>query len=58
MLATAAAIRCTVTAWQAAARMRVAERAEPAAEPLETNEAAIAPMAVALAADDEVGEPN
>jgi hypothetical protein len=58
MLATAAAIRCTVTAWQAAARMRVAERAEPMAEPLETSDAAAASMTAVLAADDEVGEPN
>ncbi|MGO0999384.1 hypothetical protein [Lysobacter sp. CA196] len=55
MLATAAAIRCTVTAWQAA-RMSSAERAESVAEPLETSDAAAASMA--LAADDEAGEPN
>jgi hypothetical protein len=58
MLATAAAIRCTVTAWQAAARMRVAERAEPVAEARETSEAAAPSMAVALAADEDIGEPN
>jgi len=58
MLATAAAIRCTVTAWQAAARMSSAERAESAAEPLETGDAAAASMTAASAADDEAGEPN
>lgn len=58
MLATAAAIRCTVTAWQAAARMSTAERAESVAEPQETGDAAAASMTAAFGAEDDAGEPN
>jgi hypothetical protein len=58
MLATAAAIRCTVTAWQAAARMSAAERAESVAEPQEAGDAAAASMATTFTADDDAGEPN
>lgn len=57
MLATAAAIRCTVTAWQAAARMSTAERAESMTEPQQAGDAAAASMALA-ADDDDAGEPN
>lgn len=56
MLATAAAIRCTVTAWQAA-RMSSAERAESAAEEHETNEAGLASIAAMLVADEDREEP-
>lgn len=56
MLATAAAIRCTVTAWQAA-RMSSAERAESVAEPLEMTKPPAVALTTAHVPDEDI-EPS